>query len=73
MIDRQLPGEAAMSNQSRPRALSLNPPSPLNHSVAFSPVFAGPQTMIVRIPEFSGQRPPLAFCHAAAAPSPWAS
>lgn len=28
MIDRQLPGEAAMSNQSRPRALLLNPPAP---------------------------------------------
>lgn len=27
MIDRQLPGEAAMSNQSRPRALLLNPPA----------------------------------------------
>lgn len=59
MIDRQLPGEAAMSNQSRPRALLPNPPaspssSPitatLNHSVAFSPVFAGPQTMIVHDP-----------------------
>lgn len=73
MIDRQLPGEAAMSNQSRsrsscpirqlPQARSPSHP-PLDKQRGILTRVRGSQTMIVQDPRVLWSTTPLAFCHA---------